>query len=595
MTVAADRADGGDRAPMAERISWLPASGGPDDLVDLTVGQVLDAAAAQEPDHEAVVLAVGDPVLDVRWTYADLGRAADRLAKGLMALGIDAGDRVAVWAPNIAPWLAAEFAIAKAGAVLVTVNPTYRADEAEHLLDDAGVRCCLVMPTFRSADLLGALTSVRERLPRLAHVVSLLDRAATPAGCVSLEELMELGDERVSDAALAGRSAAVRPSDLAQVQYTSGTTGRPKGAMLTHHSIVNNARLTMQRWRVGPDDRWCNPMPFFHTTGCVMMGLGIVLARATHCPVPRFDAGTVLGLIAAERCTLVETVPTMLVSLLEHQGRAPEDLSSLRVVGTSGAPVPRSLVRRIRAEWDAQVLVLYGLTEASPTISCLSPEDASDRATETVGRPLPCTEVRIVEPGSGRVVELGSPGELQTRGYLTMAGYLNQPGATRAALDADGWLSTGDLATLDRDGYVSIVGRLKDVIIRGGENLYPAEIEDQVRRHPAVLEVCVVGVPDPYFGEEACAVVRLRDAATLTTDELRAFLLERVSHQKVPRHLVRVESFPQTSSGKIQRFRLKQDIAERLRAPGSTPTPGGPGMTGCRVMRDAKSPGSTAP
>ncbi|MGN6781448.1 MAG: AMP-binding protein, partial [Marmoricola sp.] len=542
-----------------------------DDLVDAVVGQLLDDAVAQAPDREAVVVSAGDPALDVRWTYADLGEAADRLAKGLIALGVQAGDRVAIWAPNIAPWLAAEFAIAKAGAVLVTVNPTYRAHEAEYLLEDADVTCCLVMPTFRSADLLGALRSVRDRLPRLRHVVTLVGGDATTGDTLALAELMRLGDERVSPAELARRSAEVRPDAVAQIQYTSGTTGKPKGAMLTHRSIVNNARLTMQRWGIRPEDRWCNPMPFFHTTGCVMMGLGIVIARATHCPVVRFDAATVLRVVAEERCTLVETVPTMLGRLLERHAADPTDTASLRIVGTSGAPVPRTLIERVRAAWDAQVLVLYGLTEASPTITCLAPDDPADRAADTVGRPLPCTEVRVVEPGTARILDRGQAGELQTRGYLTMAGYLNQPDATSAALDADGWLSTGDLATVDDDGYVAIVGRLKDVIIRGGENLYPAEIEDEIRRHPAVLEVCVVGVPDSYFGEEACAVVQLRDAHTLTAEELRTFLLQRVTHQKVPRHLVCVDQFPQTSSGKIQRFRLRERVAGRL--DGTEPAP----------------------
>ena len=549
-----------------ERTAWLAATGSPADLVDTVVGQVLDQAAAEAPHREAVVVSDGPPEDHLRWGYLELKERADRLAGGLIALGVEPGDRVAVWAPNVAPWLVAEFAIAKVGAVLVTVNPTYRAHEAGFLLEDAEVSCCLLVPEFRSTDLVSELETIRPRLPRLRHVVTLTGDAPGTTGGLSLEQVMVAGDRAVSAADLAERSARVPPGDVAQIQYTSGTTGKPKGAMLSHRSIVNNARLTMQRWQVTPEDRWCNPMPFFHTTGCVMMGIGIVLARATHCPVVRFDAATVLDIVERERCTLVETVPTMLVSLLERQAAQPRDLTGLRVVGTSGAPVPSTIVERVSVEWGARVLVLYGLTEASPTITCLAPDDPPERAASSVGRPLPCTEVRIVEAGTERVLGLDEPGELQVRGYLTMLGYLNQPGATGAVLDDDGWLSTGDIATLSADGYVSIVGRLKDVIIRGGENLYPAEIEDEIRRHPAVLETCVVGVPDSFFGEEACAVVRLRPGTQLTRVELKAFMSDRVTHQKIPRYLLTTDEFPQTASGKIQRFRLRERVLEQVRS-----------------------------
>lgn len=551
--------------PAAEAPAWVAPDTDSVALVDTVVGDLLDAAAAEAPDRPAIVVSHGPPEAHLRLTYAEARSLVDDVARGLMALGVQAGDRVAIWAPNIPQWLVAEFAIAKAGAVLVTVNPSYRLHEAEHVLGDAGVTVCMVLPTFRGTDLAQALRSARERLPLLRHVVSLVDTGNADVA-MTLDDLVEVGRGMVSAEELTERSSAVHCDDIAQIQYTSGTTGKPKGAMLTHHSIVNNARLTVERWQVTADDRWCNPMPFFHTTGCVMMGLGIVIARAAHYPVVRFDPAVVLDTIESGGCSLVETVPTMLVSLIEHQRDSPRDLSTLRIVGTSGAPVPASMVRRIGDEWGARLLVLYGLTEASPTITCLSPLDAPETASRSVGRPLPHTEVRVVAPGTDRVLGIGQPGELQTRGYLTMAGYLNQPGATAASLSPSGWLSTGDLATIDPDDYVSIVGRLKDVIIRGGENLYPAEIEDEIRHHPSVLEVAVVGVPDAFFGEEACAAVRVRPGQEIDPEGLRAFLSPRITHQKIPRHLVTIEDFPHTSSGKIQKFRLRDEVMALLRA-----------------------------
>lgn len=543
---------------MHETASWWTPDDSGDDLVAMTVADVLDETVRQAPGRDAVA-ADTDTDAPVRWTYAELHRRVERLARGLLALGVQRHDRVAIWAPNVPDWLVAEFAIASIGAVLVTVNPSYRGAEAAFVLDDAGVSCCLLVPTAHRTDLDAELAGVRDRLPRLRHVVALRGRLERNAGSLTLDELGALG-ESVADGALADRRRLVDPYDAAQIQYTSGTTGRPKGALLTHHSLVNNARLAMRRWGVGEGDRWCNPMPFFHTTGCGMMAIGIVIARACHCPVERFDADRVLDIIAAEHCTLVETVPTMLVALLERRRRRPRALESLTTVGTSGAPVPRELHDQVRAAWGARLLVLYGLTEASPTITSTSPDDPVAVAADTVGRPLPHTEVRIVDTVSGLPVGHGLTGELQTRGYLVMRGYLGLPDATSSTIDSDGWLSTGDLATMAGDGSVSIVGRLKDVIIRGGENLYPVEIENEIRRHPDILEACVVGVPDPFFGEEAHAAVQLRPGTTLSTQELEDFLRERVTHQKIPRYVTAVDSYPQTASGKIQRFLLREQL-----------------------------------
>jgi fatty-acyl-CoA synthase len=541
-------------------VSWWDPEPGPGELIRRTVGGVLDDTASRYPAHEAVaVSAYPDLGYDVRWTYRELRSRANRLARALMAFGIRPGDRVAVWAPNVAPWLAAEFAIAKAGATLVTLNPTYRAEEAAYVLGHAQVVGCLFLPSFGEFDVWSELQQAAADLPSLRLRCSLTE----PVGDVpGLEEFLAASREVGADE-LAARQAEVEPEGIAQIQYTSGTTGRPKGAMLTHANIVNNARLTMLRWRVGPADRWCNPMPFFHTTGCVMMALGIAAAGATHCPIVWFDADRVLDTIQQERCSFLETVPTTLIAILQHQRREPRDLSSLQVIGTSGALVPPSLVAEVRSVFGAELRVLYGLTEASPTITCTDPGDPPETQGVTTGRALPWTEVRIVGP-DGAAVPPGTPGELQTRGFLVMAGYLHQPEDTARAIDPAGWLTTGDVAVMDAGGYVSIVARSKDVVIRGGENIYPAEIEDLLRQYPGVVEACVVGVPDPFFGEELCAVVRTETVSPLDGEDLRAFLRARVTHQKVPRHVLQVDGYPKTASGKIQKFRVRERALRSL-------------------------------
>lgn len=530
---------------------WLAERGSP--LADLTVGAVLDRAADRAPDRLAVVLsAYSDLGLNVRWTYHDLLVRANGLAEELRRAGIGRGDRVAIWSPNVPQWVQAEFAVAKTGATVVTINPTFKATEAAFVLEDSAAVGCLFLPQFGSFDIWSQLRNIMPRLDTLRFAWSLGEQVS------DLPAVDEFPPCEQFDS-----GHAVAPSDIAQIQYTSGTTGRPKGAMLSHRSLVNNALLTMDRWRVGPGDVWCNPMPFFHTTGCGMMTLGIAGVGATHCPIVWFDADRVLDTIERERCTLVETVPTTLLALLDRQRARPRDLKALRVVGTSGAPVPRVLAERVPTELGAELRVLYGLTEASPTISCTMPEDPSETVAVTVGRPLPWTDVRIVDQ-AGTVVPTGVPGELQARGYLVMAGYLNQPEATSAAVDGEGWLRSGDIATMSEDGYISIAARVKDVVIRGGENIYPAEVEDLLRDCEDVVDACVVGVPDPFFGEEACAFVILCDGAVLDETALRAKLRASVSHQKVPRYLLATDSFPKTASGKIRRFMLQQVALSEL-------------------------------
>ena len=534
--------------------SWWRAERGPP-LTNMTVGTLLDHAVSGNEDRPAVVTSVyADVGLNVHWTYAELQALTNRFTSALQHLGIRQGDRVAIWSPNVPAWIAVEFAVAKLGAILVPINPTFRKNEAAFLLEDSEAACCIFLPEFQSFNIWQELKQIRTRIPTLRLALSL----GEPVGDIP-SLLTVTPDERrpISLQDFSSRS-------IAQIQYTSGTTGRPKGALLTHLNLVNNAAQTMHRWRVQESDKWCNPMPFFHTTGCGMMTLGIVAARAIHCPIVWFDADRVLDTIAVERCTYLETVPTTLIALLNRQRDRPRDLSSLRVIGTSGAPVSRSLRDRTAQELGVELRVLYGLTEASPTITCTSPEDPPSTRGATTGRPLPWTEVRFVD-AAGTAVPPTTPGELQARGYLIMAGYLNQPEATSDAIDSEGWLRTGDIGIMDEDGYVSIIARLKDVIIRGGENIYPAEVEDLLRQHPDVVDACVVGVPDSFFGEECYAFV-VTSNATLDVQALTAHVRQRASRQKVPRYVTIVSELPKTASGKILRYVLREQATHHVRA-----------------------------
>jgi fatty-acyl-CoA synthase len=562
--------------------AWWGAEPGPP-LVGLTVGALLDEAAAAHGDRLAVAMsAYADFGFNVRWTYAELQRGANDLAARLRRAGIGAGDRVVVWAPNVPQWIMAEFAVAKAGAILVTINPTFTAAEAAYIVEDSAAKGCLFLPEFLSFQIWARLKQILPHLPELRVLLSL----GEPVDGVPSVGAPEEAGTALSDGGWAG-DIAVSAHDTAQIQYTSGTTGAPKGAMLTHHSLVNNALLTMHRWQITSADTWCNPMPFFHTTGCGMVTLGVVAAGAVHCPIVWFDADRVLDTIAAERCTILETVPTTLIAVLERQHACPRDLSSLRVVGTSGAPAGTVLRDRTASELGAELRILYGLTEASPTITCTAPSDPPQTVGATVGRPLPWTEVRIARADGG-VTGVGVPGELQARGYLVMAGYLNRPSATAAAIGPDGWLRTGDIAIMDADGYVSIVARIKDVIIRGGENIYPAEIEDQLRQHPGVADACVVPVASEFFGEESCAFVLPAAGFAIGADEIRSFLRPRLSYQKIPRYFVTVRDLPRTASGKVKRYVLREKAPRELGL--DSPPAGGPGNGGSRAAGNNQEP-----
>jgi fatty-acyl-CoA synthase len=538
---------------------WTADTAGPG-LIEVSMGALLDEAARLAPNQQAVVVdGFADHGFDVTWTYADFRDRSDAVARGLIAAGIRSGDRVGLWAPNVAEWLSVEFGVAKVGAVLVPLNPTYRAAEAHYALAETRARMLFLLPRIRTFAIAEEFAQLAP-LDHLGQVVSLA--AETPPGMAALTDFIAAG-RTVTDLELAERLAAVQPQSPAQIQFTSGTTGKPKGAVLTHHSLINDARQFAHRWQVTASERWANPMPLFHTAGCAMVTLGCIANQATQVLSVWFDADRLIGIIERQHCTIVETVPTMVTALQRSQRANPADLTSLRLVGTGGAPVTAELGRGVVEVLGSRLRAVYGLTETSPLIAaapCDPPASAAGAENEfswtTAGPPLGHVEVQI-RASDGPLVTVGELGEIWVRGFLVMQGYLNQPEATAQTIDADGWLRTGDVGRFTEHGWVQLVDRIKDIIIRGGENLYPAEIESLVAAHPGVYEVCVVGIPDAYYGEEACAVVRLREGAELSAEQLRSFVRAVATHQKVPRHVLFTDTFPVTGSGKI----IKREVA----------------------------------
>jgi fatty-acyl-CoA synthase len=552
------------------------------DLLEMTIGELLDRRADELPLQEAVVYSCCpefEGSYEVRWTYQQYRERANQVARGLMALGLNKGDHLAVWATNLPEWVLLEMAAAKAGLVLVTVNPAYRAHELEYVLKQGDVRALFLMAQVRDHDCLATLRSLvtpgtrngevsSERLPLLRSVCLL---GPAPEGVLEQEgwrptlfqELVAAGTQISADA-LRSRQAAVRPQDPAQIQYTSGTTGFPKGAILRHRSILNNAMIVARQWGLGSQDRYCNFMPFFHTAGCVIGMLGPLAAGAVMHPLLTFHPLTALQVISRERCTTLLAVPTMLLAMLQHPDFERYDLSSLSRVGTGGATVPVSLIEQVTERMGADVCNFFGQTEASPFITKTLPDDPFELQATTVGLPLPHSEVKLINPTTGKVVPVGERGEFCCRGYQVMAGYYQIPEKTAETIDNEGWLHTGDLATMTAQGYLSIVGRLKEMVIRGGENIFPREIEEFLLRHPKVAEVYVVGVPDAFFGEELLAVVRPREGADVTEYELRAFCQGKISHQKIPRYFQFVDAYPMTASGKVQKFVLREQAIHAL-------------------------------
>ncbi len=541
-------------------------------LREMCIAQALDDAATRFPDGDGLVVSHQAK----RYSYRALNDAVDVAARGFLSLGIAAGDRVGIWSTNSAEWVITQFATARIGAILVSVNPLNRARELEYVLRQSECQTLILIDGFRDASYPAILREIcpeldhceagqtrSEQVPHLRNVVFVGD--AAPRGMLSWDDLLRAG-ARVSERALRGREGTLACSDAINIQYTSGTTGFPKGATLSHHNIVNNGLLIADALRLTSHDRLCIPVPFYHCFGMVLANMACVVTGATMVvPAPHFDAGATLQAIQDERCTAVHGVPTMFIAELNHPTFHEFDLRSLRTGIMSGAPCPIEIMRRVVAEMHCRELTIaYGQTEASPVITLTTTDDPVEVRCTTVGKALPHTEVKVIDPQTGHIVPVGTPGELCTRGYLVMKGYYRDPDATRAAIDGDGWLHTGDLAVLDERGYFKITGRAKDVIIRGGENVYPREVEDFLYSCPEITEAQIIGVPDARYGEEIVAWVKLKPGTRLSLEELQQFCKGKIADYKVPRFLKIVDAFPMTVTGKIQKFVMRKTSTTEL-------------------------------
>ena len=521
-------------------------------LLGETIGENLRRVAAEFPDGDAVV----DLGQGVRHTYAQFDAEVDRLAAALIGAGLDVGDRVGIWAPNRVEWVVAQYATARAGVILVNLNPAYRAHELGFALRQSGCRMLITVPEFRGASYRKLVDSVRADAAALERIVY-LDTEDWPA-------LLSQADD--GRAGLAEREGSLSFDDPINIQYTSGTTGFPKGATLTHHNILNNGFFIGEGCRYTPADRVCIPVPFYHCFGMVLGNLACTTHGATIViPAPIFEPASALRAVEIEKCTALYGVPTMFIAELAMPDFGAYDLSTLRTGIMAGSPCPVEVMRRCIDQMHmTEVTICYGMTETSPVSAQTAVDDPLDKRVGTVGRTHPHVEVKIIDPVDGKIVARGEPGELCTRGYSVMRGYWNEPDKTADAIDAARWMHTGDLATLDDEGYLNIVGRIKDMIIRGGENVYPREIEEFLYTHPDIIDVQVIGVPDARYGEEIMAWVTLREGASLDADAVRAFCRDRIAHFKIPRYVHITESFPMTITGKIQKFLMREQSIELL-------------------------------
>ncbi|MEK2493654.1 AMP-binding protein [Kitasatospora purpeofusca] len=523
-------------------------------LLEHTIGVALDRAVAAFPDREALV----DLPSGRRWTYRELAAEVDRIALGLLGLGVGVGDRVGIWAPNCPEWVFTQYATARIGAILVTVNPGYRAHEVEYVLRQAGIRTVVAAPSFKTSDYAAMLAEAGPRCPGLRDVLLI--------GSPQWRELAAAG-ERGDRERLAAVGAGLGAHDPINIQYTSGTTGFPKGATLSHHNILNNGYFVGELCGYTEADRICVPVPFYHCFGMVMGNLAALSHGAcVVVPAPSFDAVATLRAVAAERCTSLYGVPTMFIAELNDPGFAEFDLSSLRTGIMAGSPCPTEVMKQVVDRMGMRdVSICYGMTETSPVSTQTRAEDPLERRVSTVGRVGPHLEVAVADPETGLTVPRGTPGELRTRGYSVMLGYWDQPDRTAEAVDAEGWMHTGDLAVMDEEGYLNITGRLKDMVIRGGENIYPREVEEFLHTHPDILDVQVVGVPDVKYGEELMAWIRPRPGAPeLTAEALREYCAGRIAHYKVPRYVHLVEEFPMTVTGKVRKVEMRERAVELL-------------------------------
>ena len=535
-------------------------------LRSVTLGQILDEAIAKHPDNDAVVYADRD----FRLTYRQFGKVVDQVAKGLMALGVEKGEKVAVWATNVPYWVVLQFATAKIGAILLTVNTAYRMTEVAYVLEQSDSENLFLIDGFRDIDY---VQTIYDLIPELrTHQRGFLKSARFPylkrvfflgqekhRGMYSIPELLALS-AMASDEQYQARQASLDPQDVVNMQYTSGTTGFPKGVMLTHYNIGNNGFWIGEHQRLTHKDRVCLPVPLFHCFGCVLGVLAAISHASTLVILESFDPVQVMIAVEQERCTALYGVPTMFIAVLEHKLFPKFDFSTLRTGIMAGSPCPIQVMRQVIEKMHAsEITICYGLTEGSPVITQTRTDDDIRRKTETVGRAMPEIEVRLVNPETNEPVPVGQPGELCCRGYNVMKGYYKMPEATAKAIDSEGWLHSGDVAVVDEDGYYAITGRYKDMIIRGGENIYPREIEEFVYKMPGVADVQVVGVPSHKYGEEVGAFIILKAGHELTPEDVRDFCRGKISAYKVPKYVTFVKSYPLTASGKVQKYKLRED------------------------------------
>jgi fatty-acyl-CoA synthase len=540
-------------------------------LIGSTIGVHFDKSAKRWPDRPALIVRQQN----VRWTYSELQERVDAFAAGLLALGLAPGDRIGIWSPNNAEWVITQFATAKAGLVMVNINPAYRIYELEYALNKVGCKALITAERFKTSDYLGML---RELMPEIEgaapgevharHVPALstlirIGGGETP-GYFRFDDVLDMGGDRHRKM-LAELQPKLQFDDAINIQFTSGTTGAPKGATLTHHNILNNGYFIGEAQRLTDRDIVCIPVPLYHCFGMVLGNLACVThGSAMVYPGEGFDPLATLETVESERCTALYGVPTMFIAELGHQEFKRFDLTSLRTGIMAGSPCPIEVMRRCIAEMNMrEVTIAYGMTETSPVSTQTSCDDPLERRVSTVGRVHPHIEVKIVD-SEGRIVPPGAPGELCTRGYSVMLGYWDDVDKTAQAIDRGHWMHTGDLATIDEEGYVNIVGRIKEMVIRGGENVYPREIEEFLFRHPKVEAVQVVGVPDPKYGEELCAWIKLKSGVAATPAEIQEFCKEQIAHYKVPRYIKFVDAFPMTVTGKVQKFIMREQMTKEL-------------------------------
>lgn len=540
-------------------------------LLFQTIGGALEETTRNHADRPALIV----PHQDVRWTYAELNNRADAVAANLIALGLQPGDRVGLWAPNCAEWVVTQFATAKAGLILVNINPAYRLSELEYALNKVGCKALVLAEKFKSSDYVGMLQEIApeiassnpgqlkaQRLPDLKTAIVISGEA--PTGFISFAKLETPPSPDMAEA-LRALQPALQPDDPINIQFTSGTTGHPKGATLTHHAIINNGYFVARRQSFNEQDKLCLPVPLYHCFGMVMGVLGCVThGAAIVLPGEAYDPESVLQAVEGEQCTALYGVPTMFIGELEHPSFSRFDLSSLRTGTMAGSPCPIEVMKRVISDMNmSEVTIAYGMTETAPVSFQSKKDDPLDKRVGTVGQIHPFVEVKIVDE-EGRTVPRGSQGELCTRGYSVMQGYWADEERTAEAIDNAHWMHTGDLATMDDDGYVNITGRLKDMIIRGGENIYPREIEEFLYTHPAIQDVQVFGVPDDRMGEEVCAWILLRDGESISEDDVRGFCKGQIAHYKVPRYIRFVSEYPMTVTGKIQKFEMRNAMQDEL-------------------------------